>query len=90
MLVWKIQKLGGGNTYMPRQVIPWQGQPNSNGSGSDRLSATMPSFLGRLAWVLKKDNAIKLSQKLNEHREDIFRALCTITMCELGSLNLHD
>jgi hypothetical protein len=90
MLVWKVQKLGRVNTYMSRQVIPWQSQPNSNGSGSDHLSAAMPSFLGKLAWVLKKDNALKLSHKLNEHREDIFWALYTITMCDFGSLNLHD
>lgn len=78
MLVWNIQTLGMGGA---EQVIDFKGQPN-NDSGSGRLLATRttPSFLGRLAWIFKKDDATKLSEKLNEHREVIFRALCTITM----------
>jgi hypothetical protein len=77
-VVWEIQT--GGEPS--RQVATSQGQPSEKGSSSSGpLMKTTTPFVGRLAWVFKKDKALKLSQKLAEHRDVVSRALWTITMC---------
>jgi hypothetical protein len=81
LLVWKVQTMGIGTGSTPPQRITSQHRQLGNGLGCEHSSVTVATpFLGRLAWVFKKDDATKLSRKLAEHREDIFRALCTITM----------
>jgi hypothetical protein len=79
-LVWKVQTMGMGSGNPSQQVNTLQGQPKNDSGGEQLLVPTTP-ILGRLSWIFKKDDAIKISQKLSEHREVMFRALCTITMC---------
>jgi len=86
MLVWKVQTMGMGSGNPSRQVNTSQGQPK-NDSGGEQLLVPTTLILGRLSWIFKKDDAIKISQKLSEHREIMFRALCTI-IC-VDDLNLH-
>lgn len=80
MLVWNVQTMGMGSGNPSREVVTSQGQPKGDSAG-EPLSVPITPILGRLAWVFKKDDATKISQKLSEHREIIFRALWTITTC---------
>ena len=79
MVVWKIR--AGGEPSRQVTTSQLEGQPDKGASGSGPLVKTTTPFVGRLALVFKKDEVLKLAQKLANHQDVVSRVLWTITMC---------